>query len=105
MRIGRGPSFNGPASSLVRVSATAPTANQITKIYEDERHLFQANAQCTLAGTSDAVTSLAQDPITDDLLVGTSQNVSVFRGLTRVETIAGSATAIGAAGGLRVIED
>jgi len=91
--------------ALWRISATAPTAEQIAKIYNDEKVLFQENAQATLAGTSDAVTSLAYDDVTQELLVGTSQNTSVFRGLRRVETISGSASAISASNGLRVIED
>lgn len=91
--------------ALLRISATAPTAEQIKKIYEDEKFLFQENAGAVLAGTSDAVTALAYDDDTQELLVGTSQNTSVFRGLRRVETISGSASAISASNGLRVIED
>ena len=91
--------------ALWRISATAPTAEQIAKIYEDEKVLFQENAGAVLAGTSDAVTSLAYDDATQELLVGTSQNTSVFRGLRRVETISGSASVISASNGLRVIED
>jgi hypothetical protein len=91
--------------ALLRISATAPSPEQIKKIYEDEKVLFQENAQATLAGTSDAVTALAYDEDTQELLVGTSQNTSVFRGLRRVETISGSASAISASNGLRVIED
>ena len=91
--------------ALLRISATAPSPEQIAKIYNDEKVLFQEGAQATLAGTSDAVTSLAYDDVTQELLVGTSQNTSVFRGLRRVETISGSASAISASNGLRVIED
>jgi trimeric autotransporter adhesin len=54
--------------ALWRISATAPTA-QIAKIYNDEKFLFQENAQATLYGASDAVTALAHDPITDLLHV------------------------------------
>ena len=32
------------STALLRISATAPTAKQITKIYDDERVLFQENA-------------------------------------------------------------
>ena len=98
----------GTASSglaLFRISATAPSAQQIKDIYEAEKPLFQAGAQATLEGTSDAVTALAFDDSTQELLVGTSQHTSIFRGLQRVETIAGSASAISASNGLRVIED
>ena len=89
--------------ALWRISATAPTAEQITKIYEDEKVLFQENAQATLYGTSDAVTALAHDPDTDLLHVGTSAGRSVFDGLRRVGNTATSvSTAISASGGLIV---
>jgi hypothetical protein len=71
--------------SLFRISATAPTAEQIAKIYEDEKFLFQEGAQATLYGSSDAVTALAHDEVTDLLHVGTSAGRSVFQGLRRVD--------------------
>jgi hypothetical protein len=77
---------NGHSGSLalLRVSATAPTAEQIAKIYNDEKMLFQENAACTLYGTSNAVNALAHDPDTGLLHVGTSDGRSVFQGLRRV---------------------
>jgi uncharacterized protein (DUF427 family) len=71
--------------ALWRVSKTAPTAEQIAKIYRDEKPLFQENAQATLHGTSNAVTALAYDDSTDLLHVGTSAGRSVFSGLQRVD--------------------
>ena len=71
--------------ALLRISATAPTAEQIAKIYRDEKPLFQEGAQATLYGTSDAVTALAFDQYTDLLHVGTSAGRSVFQGLQRVD--------------------
>ena len=71
--------------ALWRVSATVPTAEQVAKIYRDEKPLFQENAQATLHGTSDAVTALAFDQYTDLLHVGTSAGRSVFSGLQRVD--------------------
>lgn len=77
--------FDGGGSlALWRISATAPTADQIRRIYEDEKVLFQENAACTLYGASDAVTALAHDPDTGLLHVGTSAGRSVFKGLRRV---------------------
>lgn len=70
--------------TLLRISATAPSADQIKKIYEDEKYLFRENAACTLYGASDAVTALAHDSVTDLLHVGTSAGRSVFSGLRRV---------------------
>jgi hypothetical protein len=91
--------------ALLRISATAPTAEQIKKIYEDEKVLFQENAQATLYGSSDAVTALAHDPVTDLLHVGTSAGRSVFQGLRRVDnTTDAVGTAISASNGLVVEE-
>ena len=92
--------------ALIRISATAPTADQIRKIYEDEKVLFQPNAKATLTGSSDAVTALAHDPDTNLLHVGTSGGRSVFQGLRRVEEHTGtdsqSLAAISAVDGLVV---
>ena len=96
--------FTG-SMALWRISATAPTADQILKIYNDEKVLFQDNAACTLYGASDAVTALAHDPDTDLLHVGTSAGRSVFQGLRRVSnTTTAVGTAISASNGLVVEE-
>ena len=71
--------------ALIRHTQTAPTAEQIAKMYNDEKFLFQDNAQATLYGTSDAVTALAYDEKTELLHAGTSQGRSVFQGLRRVD--------------------
>lgn len=92
--------FSG-SLALWRISATAPTADQIAKIYNDEKLLFQPNAKATLDGTSDAVTALAHDPETNLLHVGTNQSRSVFYGLRRInETGNAVTTAISAVDGL-----
>jgi len=99
---GAEPLTNGNLA-LIRISATAPTADQIAKIYADELPLFQTNARATLYGASDAVTALAHDPDTDLLHVGTSAGRSVFRGLERLSnTTTSVATTISASGGLVV---
>jgi len=77
--------LNGKAA-LIRISGTAPTAEQIRKIYEDEKYLFQEGAACTIDGSSDAVTALAHDSDTNLLHVGTSAGRSVFQGLRRVDS-------------------
>ena len=97
----------GVASSLalLRISATAPSPDQIRKIYEDERKLFEPGSQCTLYGTSDSVTALAHDPKTNLLHVGTSNGRSVFDGLVRVDnTTTPVGTAISAVNGM-IAED
>ena len=87
--------------ALLRISATVPSDSQIEKIYNDEKSLFQDNAQATLYGASDAVTALAHDPVTDLLHVGTSAGRSVFSGLRRVSnTTTAVGTAISASNGL-----
>jgi hypothetical protein len=87
--------------ALLRISATAPTAEQIKKIYNDEKVLFQDNAQATLYGASDAVTGLAYDEDTDLLHVGTSAGRSIFNGLRRINnTTTGVTTAISANNGV-----
>ena len=91
--------------ALWRISATAPTAEQIAKIYEDEKFLFQENSQATLYGSSDSVTALAYDDDTELLHVGTSAGRSVFQGLRRVDnTTDAVGAAISASNGL-VAED
>lgn len=88
-----------------RISATAPSAQQIKDIYEAEKPLFQENAQATLYGTSDAVTALAHDSDTNLLHVGTSAGRSVFQGLQRVSnTTTAVGTAISASNNLIVEE-
>ena len=88
-----GNSWDG-SIALLRISATAPTAQQIAKIYNDEKVLFQENAQATLYGSSDSVTALAHDDATGLLHVGTSAGRSVFQGLRRVSN---TTTAVGTA--------
>jgi len=97
------PLTNG-SLALWRISATAPSAEQIKEIYEAEKPMFQANAKCTLNGSSDAVTALAYDDDTELLHVGTSGGRSVFQGLRRVDETSTSTTEIAAQGGLIVEE-
>ena len=102
--IGNHSAFAGTLA-LLRISATAPSAQQIKDIYEAERPLFNENAQATLYGTSDSVTALAHDSDTNLLHVGTSAGRSVFQGLQRVDnTTTAVGSAISASNGL-VVED
>jgi len=97
--------LTGGSLALWRISATAPSPEQIAKIYEDEKVLFQENAQATLYGSSDAVTALAYDDTTELLHAGTSAGRSVFQGLRRVDnTTDAVGAAISASNGL-VAED
>ena len=95
------PLASGNKISLLRISASAPSDEQIKKIYEDEKVLFQENAACTLHGSSDAVTALAYDDSTNLLYAGTSSGRSDFQGLRRINnTTTAVTTAISASNGL-----
>ena len=87
--------------ALLRVSQSVPSPEQIKKIYEDEKVLFQENAACTLYGSSDAVTALAYDDSNNLLHVGTSSGRSDFQGLRRINnTTTAVTTAMSASNGL-----
>ncbi|UOA14538.1 LamG domain-containing protein [Sulfitobacter dubius] len=89
---------SGGKVALLRIGATAPTPEQIAKIYRDEKKLFQPGAACTLYGDSDAVTALAHDDTKGLDLVGTSDGLSRFKGLLRVSHDATPITTTIAAG-------
>lgn len=101
---GASPLTNG-SLALWRVAAYAPSADQIAHIYRTELALFQAGAQCTLDGSSTAVTALAYDDTADVLHVGTSWGRSAFRDLLRIEssaTTTGAITALSAGQGTHI---
>jgi len=84
-------------AALIRISKTIPSAQQIKKMYDDEKCLYHKNAKCTLHGTSDAVTGLAFDDTNGVLHVGTSAGRSQFQGLNRINnTTTAVTTAISA---------
>ena len=83
--------------ALARIGGSAPSPEQIKKMYEDEKMFFQENAKCTLYGSSDAVTALGYDEDTELLHVGTSAGRSDFQGLCRINnTTTAVTTAISA---------
>jgi len=93
--------LNNASLALWRISGTAPSPEQIARIYNDEKHLFTEGAQATLYGSSDSVTALAFDDTTNLLHVGTSAGRSVFQGLRRVDNTTTAVTsAISASNGL-----
>lgn len=94
--------YGGDAKfALLRYSKSAPSPEQIKKMYEDEKVLFQENAKATLYGSSNAVTALAYDDTTELLHVGTSAGRSEFQGLRRINnTTTAVTTAISASNGL-----
>jgi hypothetical protein len=89
--------------ALARIGKTAPTAEQIKKIYEEEKVLFQENAKCTIYGSPSNVTAIAYDDSTNLLYAGTSEGRSDFQGLRRINnTTTAVTTAISASNGLVV---
>jgi trimeric autotransporter adhesin len=74
--------------SLVRYSLTFPSEDIITKMYNEEKYLFQDNAKAVLYGSDNTVVDLAYDEDTQLLHAGTSAGRSVFRGLRRVDNTA-----------------
>ena len=89
--------------ALVKVSKTFLPTEQIEKIYNDEKVLFQENAKCTLYGDTNTVTALAYDEDTNLLHAGTSEGRSVFQGLRRVDSTTDAvASSISASNGIVV---
>ena len=95
-----GDKSTGPFSgslSLFRISATAPTPQQIKEIYEAEKPLFAANAKCLLQSDdgsySDLIRDLAFDKSSGILSAtqysATAAGVTKFRGLEVVDTFNG----------------
>ena len=76
-----GTSFFHGVICLARVGASAPSDEQIAKIYEDEKALFNENTRCTLQGTSSDVTCLDFNPDTQELIAGTASGSTIFNGL------------------------
>ena len=65
---------------MAKISGTVPTAEQIKKMYNEEKFLFRENAKATLFGNSNTkVTALAYDDTTDVLHVGNGTGRSDFR--------------------------
>ena len=101
---GTDPLDNG-SITLVRSSATAPTPEQVSKIYHDEKVLFAPNAKCTIYGTSSDVNAVAYDDGTGILHAGTGQGRSEFNGFVRINnTTDAISTAVSASNGLVVEE-
>lgn len=68
---------------LPRVTAFAPTPDQIAAVYAAELPLFQPNAKCLLTGAN--VQALAYDPDTQQLAASNSTaGTDTFNGLVRV---------------------
>ena len=80
---------NATKLALWRISTTAPTEEQILKMFNDEKLLFEQNAKATLywdatSTNRQRISGLAYDPITKRIHAGTSSGRSEFQGLVRV---------------------
>ena len=90
--------------ALLRIGAGAPSADDIAAFYADERPLFNANAKCTLPGSSDVVNDLAYNKWRDTLHVGTGGGEAKFSGLLNTEETTGtSTTLVDAAGNTEIV--
>ena len=86
--------FTGGSITLIKIAkGTAPSSEQVARMYRDELCMFDENSNITLYGSSSGVRGLAHDDDTNLLHVGTPSGRSVFRGLRRVEN---TTTAVGA---------
>lgn len=85
LRVGLNSDGAFPAASMAlwRISATAPTPEQIRAIYEAERGMFQANAKCLLPAAS--VSALSHDPDTGILHAATTGGLAKLRGCEVIE--------------------
>jgi len=71
--------------SLCRFAAGATliaTAAQVRQMYEDEKGMFVASAECLLqSGSTDAVIDVDVDPLTNKVLVTQTDAITIFDGL------------------------
>ena len=89
--------------ALFRYSKSAPTADQVRDMYEQEKPLFHENSQVTLYGTSSDVKAIAYDEKTEMIHIGTASGRSDFQGLARINnTTTAVTTAISAHDGFIV---
>ena len=75
------PNENG-TTALVRISTTIPTATQIREIYDAEKGMFVASAECLLqSGSTDAVIDVDIDPLSSKVIVTQTDAITIFDGL------------------------
>jgi len=68
--------------SLAHLSVTAPTETQIRQMYDAEKGMFVASAECLLqSGSTDAVLDVDVDPLTGKVLVTQTDAITIFDGL------------------------
>mgnify|MGYP003115530263 CR=1 FL=1 len=89
--------------ALFRACKTAAGADQLVKIYNDERKLFFPNVKCSLTGSGNAsnlVKAVDRDQSTGVAYIGTASGRSDFQGLQRINnTTTGVTTSISVSNG------
>ena len=80
-----GDATNNPATtstlSLAHLSVTAPTATQVRQMYDAEKGMFVASAECLLqSGSTDAVIDVDVDPLTSKVIVTQTDAITIFDG-------------------------
>jgi len=86
LTIGASVAGTAPATTttmaLWRFSATIPTATQVRQMYDAEKGMFVASAECLLQSSStDAVLDVDVDPLTGKVLVTQTDAITIFDGL------------------------
>ena len=74
--------FGIAQTEAASIRATAPTATQVRQMYDAEKGMFVANAECLLqSGSTDAVLDVDVDPLTGKVLVTQTDAITIFDGL------------------------
>jgi len=87
--IGLGPISSSDSNAklaLLRLSKSAPTPEQIRKIYNDEKFLFEDGAQATISGSDSAINAVSYDEDTTIFYAGTASELAGYQGLRKVTT-------------------
>lgn len=91
LRIG---STTDQSCALLRIAGYAPTPAQITRIFRDEKVLFQTNAKAFLGGTAaSTIRRPSRSRFDNSLAVPMSDGISILNGLERTERLTSASLA------------
>jgi hypothetical protein len=72
----------GVTLALARITATGTTATEVREMYDAEKGMFVASAECLLqSGSTDAVLDVDVDPLTNKVIVTQTDAITIFDGL------------------------
>jgi hypothetical protein len=72
----------GVTLALARITATGTTTGQVREMYDAEKGMFVASAECLLqSGSTDAVLDVDVDPLTNKVIVTQTDAITIFDGL------------------------